>query len=291
MSLVRFQRQVRGLPPAALALSIAGALLALPACGGGGEASKPTPVTIEITGKGKDVKVAVPKSVKGGLVQMDVQNSSDAPRDAQIIRTEGEHSPEEFLKVVESMGGPIPDWLQDGGGVGATAPGQTSTAAQNLAEGNYILVAAPEGEGEPATAEFEVEGGGTEGELPKASAEIVAREYTFDAEGLKTGKQKVEFRNEGQELHHVVGAPIRPGKSLEDVKKFVSEEGGGASSGPPPIDENGGFTTAVIDGGVEQVTDIELKQPGKYALICFIQDRKGGPPHVMKGMIKEVEVQ
>ncbi len=42
---------------------------------------------------------------------------------------------------------------------------------------------------------------------------------------------------------------------------------------------------------VEQVTDIELKQPGKYALICFIQDRKGGPPHVMKGMIKEVEVQ
>ena len=74
------------------------------------------------------------------------------------------------------------------------------------------------------------------------------------------------------------------------MKKFVSEEGEGAPSGPPPTTRAAHSLGRHRRRG-EQVTDIELKQPGTYALICFIQDRKGGPPHVMKGMIKEVEVQ
>ena len=31
-------------------------------------------------------------------------------------------------------------------------------------------------------------------------------------------------------------------------------------------------------------------QPGKYALICFVPDRKGGPPHSKKGMVSEATV-
>ncbi|MDQ4072177.1 MAG: hypothetical protein M3088_04795, partial [Actinomycetota bacterium] len=227
----------------------------------------------------------------GGLVQINLKNATDGPRDAQIVRVEGDHSPQDFLKVVMSEGGPIPDWIQDGGGVPGTGPGQSASATQNLAEGNYILFSSQEGEGEPATAEFKVEGGGP-GELPKTQAEIVASDYTFDAKGLKPGRNKVLFRNEGNELHHAIGAPMRPGATLDDVKKFVREEGGGGRpSGPPPIDEQGGFSTAVIDGGTEQVIDLNVRKPGKYAMVCFIQDRKGGPPHVMKGMIKEIEVQ
>jgi hypothetical protein len=34
------------------------------------------------------------------------------------------------------------------------------------------------------------------------------------------------------------------------------------------------------------VIDLELKR-GKYALVCFVPDRKGGPPHAFKGMISE----
>ena len=265
------------------------ALAVLSACGGGGGgggATEPTPVAIEVSGKGKDVKATIPDTVKGGLVEMNLNNSTDAPRDAQIVRIEGDHSPEELLKVIEG-GGSIPDWLQDGGGVGSTPPGKPGSAIQNLAEGNYILVAAPEEEGEPATAEFKVEGG-EEGELPKTDARIVASEYTFDVQGLKAGQNEVTFENSGQELHHALGFPIKPGKTLDDVKKALSEEG--EPSGPPPFDPQGIFGTAVIDGGISQVVNLDLK-PGKYAVVCFIQDRKGGPPHVMKGMIKEVEVQ
>jgi hypothetical protein len=286
MSLIKF----RSIPPArrsAPALMLAAAALALPACGGGGGESKPTAASIEASGRGGDVEVKAPTSIKGGLVRLNFKNSSDGPRDAQLIRVVGDHSPQEFLEVVQSEGGPIPEWIEDGGGVGTTAPGQTGWATQNLAEGRYFVVAMPEGEARPATAELRVEGG-SPGELPEAPGEIVARDYTFDAKGLKPGKNTILFKNDGQQLHHVVGAPIRPGKTIDDVRKYAAQE---RPSGEPPLDQRSGFNTAVIDGGIEQVTEIDLKKPGKYALLCFIQDRNGGRPHVMKGMIKEVEVQ
>ncbi len=257
------------------------------ACGGG--ASAPTTLAVEATGSGKESKVKAPGSIEGGLVEFEFKNSTKQPQDAQLIRTEGNHSVGEVLKIVGGQeGGPIPDWLQDGGGVGETPPGKTHSATQNLAAGKYYLVASSE-EGKPATAAIEVKGG-SEGELPKTSASITAREYTFETSGLKSGRNEVLFRNAGQQLHHVVGLPLLPGKTLDEVKKFVGETGqGGRPSGPPPFDEKGGFSTTVLDGGVEQVTDLDLK-PGRYALICFIQDRTGGPPHVMKGMVTEVDV-
>ena len=46
----------------------------------------------------------------------------------------------------------------------------------------------------------------------------------------------------------------------------------------------------MIDGGTKQVAQLELRK-GKYALVCFIADRAGGPPHVAKGMLQEVAVE
>jgi hypothetical protein len=272
------------------ALAVAAAALLLPACGGGGESSRPQVATIEITGDAKKAELKAPATMPGGIVQIDLKNASKGPRDAQFVRVTGNQTPQDVEKVVSSEGGPIPDWLEDGGGVGTTPPGQTAAATQNLEPGRYIVFSAPEGEGQQASAEVEVEGG-SPGELPKTEAELIARDYTFEAKGLKPGKQKVLFKNEGRELHHVIGAPLMPGKTIDDVRKFVSEQGeGGEPSGPPPIDFENGFSTAVIDGGVEQVVDVDVKKPGKYAMVCFIQDRKGGPPHVMKGMLTETDI-
>jgi len=274
---------------AARCLLLAASLVGLPACGGGGDG--PTVAHLEVGGKGGDVLLRGPSSIKGGLVELELQNTSDERRDAQIVRVEGKHSTEEFLKVIQSEGGPIPNWIQDGGGVPQVDPGQTGTSIQNLATGNYFVFSGPEGDGQPARTELEVKDGGRPGPLPKASAEIVARDYAFDVNGLKAGKNKVLFKNAGTELHHAVGAPLRPGKTVDDVTKFARAMSRGARpSGPPPFDEKGGFSTAVIDGGVEQVIDLDVKRPGRYVIMCFITDRKGGPPHIMKGMIKEIEV-
>ena len=141
-----------------------------------------------------------------------------------------------------------------------------------------------------ATASLEVAGGGG-GAPPSAPASIRASEYAFATAGLKAGRNRVTFENTGKEPHHAVIAPLRPGKTLADVRKFAREEGDEdrESSGPPPLDFEKTQATTVFDGGMKQVTELDL-EPGKYALLCFITDRKGGPPHVAKGMVAEATV-
>ena len=39
-----------------------------------------------------------------------------------------------------------------------------------------------------------------------------------------------------------------------------------------------------------QAVELNLR-PGRYALLCFAADRKGGPPHVMQGMIAQTRVE
>ena len=127
------------------------------------------------------------------------------------------------------------------------------------------------------------------------ASRIDAVDYSFTTSGLKAGQAEVAFDNKGKEPHFVVGLPIKPGKTIEDVKKSIAEEGEGGEAPPEgedPVDENdpSAFDTAVFDGGGKQVLSLELKK-GKYALLCFVPDRAGGPPHVAKGMISEAVVE
>ena len=46
----------------------------------------------------------------------------------------------------------------------------------------------------------------------------------------------------------------------------------------------------MLEGGTSQVVTANL-EPGKYAFFCFISDKAGGPPHVVKGMVSEVNVE
>ena len=92
------------------------------------------------------------------------------------------------------------------------------------------------------------------------------------------------FDNTGAEPHFIAAAELLTGKTLADVRKFIEEE-----KGEPPIDESSGFSSAVIEGRTKQSLEVDLKS-GKVALLCFVPDRKGGPPHVAKGMVSEATV-
>lgn len=286
-----------GLPSAqpraskALALIAVVGLGVLPACGeekqGGG--GKPATLPVEVAGSGKDASIEAPKSVPGGLVEVQLKNSGKKPHDAQLIRIDGDHTIEEALRTIERSqeGGPLPPWLHAAGGVATTPPGASRSSTQALPAGNYYLVdtEATEGFSDAPTAELKVEGGEAGAQPPSAPASITARDYSFTTSGLKAGKNAITFENTGKEPHHVVVAPLKPGKTLDDVRKFAREE-----KGPPPIDEKSTQSTTVLDGGTKQVTELELKKPGKYALLCFITDRAGGPPHVEKGMAAEATI-
>jgi hypothetical protein len=293
-----------------VALAVAVVPLGLAACGDDKSnndkaATNAGPAQLAITtsdAASKRFKTAAPKTVKGGLVKLTFTNASKKDEhEAQLARVDGAHSAQEVLKILTADRVVIPDWLHAAGGAGSTAPGQTASATLNLAAGKYVMLDNGSGDGPPpsakgALAEFEVTAG-KHGALPASTATITAMtdEQAKPADsfevsgGLKVGNNQVRFVTKGEQDHHAVLFPILPGKKLADVKKFLSQQG--RPSGPPPVDFMNGASTAVFDGDLEAVTDIELRKPGKYALVCFLTDRNGkGKPHFAEGMLKELDV-
>jgi len=286
---------------AAGALAVLATLAA--GCGSGDDEKKDAAakrLTIEETEPSKGrYALKAPRSVEAGLVEISFKNNAKAPADAALIRVDGEHSAREVIdKVVGADdGAPIPAWLHATGGVGRTAPGQTGFVAQVLKPGTYYILDTDSGEEEGAKAHATTGGvaplevtGEAAGKLAATPATITAgapKEYAFKTEGLKAGTHRVTFSNAGREPHHVVAFPFQKGATLDQVKKsFVSE---GPPKGPPPVDFMRAQGTSVTEGGTKVVTDLKLDR-GRYALVCFVSDRKGGPPHVAKGMIAEATV-
>lgn len=286
----------RSILPAIAAIA-AGALVA--GCGDDestATAAKPTTFAVTATAAGKKKALEFPSTVKAGPVTITLKNTDSVGRSAGIVRLVGDHTVDDFLKTVAKDGGPIPNWIQDGGGIPGVAPGATDSVTQVLAPGRYAIsddeTEGGQGEGEEfnqlgAKGEFTVTGEASDAALPAVPATLTAKEYSFAFKGLKAGVNHVRFENTGTQLHHAIILPISQGKTFADAKaSFMSDK---EPTGPPPVDFDGGQNTQVIDGGIAQNVTLDLKARS-YAVICFIQDREGGPPHVAKGMISELVV-
>jgi hypothetical protein len=259
-----------------------GIVAALAACGGDDEPPKPKTLAIELSQSGKNFRFSVPESVEGGLVRIQFTNSARGEHGAQLGRIQGQHTLDEALKAGDNWGGrgrALPSWLRLAGGVGTTPAGATRSANQFLPAGNYFVVDVDSNAG----ASFQITGDGGEEELPSAAATIKAAEYAFSAQGLKAGKNRILFDNVGREPHLLFAAPMKAGATIADVRRFVEEE-----KGEPPI-EDADLSTSILEGRTKQVVDADLRK-GRYAMICFIPDRKGGPPHSAKGMVSEAVV-
>ena len=277
-------------------LALAGSILAagslLAACSSDDKAPVPIAVVLTQAGDGA-LSLSAPDTTKSGAVKISFKNDGQGPASAEVIGFEGTHTVDEVLEVLGGdEGGPIPTWLKAAGGVGSTAPGQTSTATIELVEGSYYVIGQAESEDEsegprPASATLQVSGDGG-AKLPSAGTTIVTTDYAFKVDGdLKAGANTVRFDNDGNQIHHIQAFPITPGSSFDDAKAFFLTEG--EPAGPPPLDFEGAVGTAALDAGAALVTTMDLKA-GPYAFVCFIQDRQGGPPHFTKGMIQEVTV-
>jgi plastocyanin len=277
----------------ALGLIVA-ASIGLAGCGGkvgNKQAAAPTKFAVTATEAGKQLRLSVPKSVPAGLVTVELTNSGKEFHEAQLIRFDPGHTPQDALQGIAAEGASTPGWIHVAGGTGPAPPGGQRSATQRLRPGNYIVYDAPfqnEGKGlKFGLASFKVEGEADDsGELPKAVAKIEAYEYGFRASGLTVGKNTIEFSNTGREPHHVIAVPYRPGATLAELRKAFRREGGAE----PPLDFENTFYTARIAGGIKQITELAPDKPGKYALLCFVSDRKGGPPHVARGMVAETTV-
>ena len=251
--------------------------------GGGAGAAEPSRLAIELSGPPKNPTFSVPDSVKGGLVEIEFTNEVHGEHSAQLLRAEDGHTAAEALEAGNAWGEKgkgLPDWALTAGGAGDVKQGASTTVTQELAPGSYVVADLNSG----ASAEFEVTGEAGGGEPDAEGGTITATEYAFESEGLSAGRHRILFDNAGEEPHFVAAVGLAKGATAEDARRFFETE-----KGRPPFDERRSFSTAVVEGGVKQAVELDL-EAGKYALICFVPDRAGGPPHMVKGMISEATV-
>ena len=280
--------------PALGTLVLVAASLVVGACGEDDEpeqaaAATPNKLAITASEAGKQSRLSIPRSVPAGLVTVELTNTGKVSHEAQLIRLDRGHTPHEALRVIAAEGAPSPAWIHAAGGTGARRRGSARRHNGCAQAPTYFRRPVPERGTRVkfGVATFKVNGEADGGELPKPTANVEAYEYGFRASGLNPGANTLKFRNTGSEPHHVIAAPYRPGATLAEVREAFKRDQGGAE---PPLDFESVSSTARIDGGTEQITELDLKKPGKYALLCFVSDRKGGPPHVAQGMITEITV-
>jgi hypothetical protein len=282
--------ETRRIAAAIAAVALLGGSLA--ACGDDDdeESSEGEVATLEITASETPdggVELAVLESAEAGLTEITMTNEGEVAHSGQLIRVEGDRDEEDVLEALGAAqkGEAFPDWFFAGGGTGTVAPGESATVTQNLEAGSTYWLVDDEARGRPPLVPIEISGEGSDGELPESDNVVTAVDYSFEAEPLTAG-EPVTFRNEGEQPHHMIAVPITDEEAtIDDVATFFEEE-----EGRPPVDFGSGQFTSVLEGGDEQVSAAELEQ-GRYALICFISDREGGPPHVEMGMLDEVEVE
>jgi hypothetical protein len=251
--------------------------------GGGEQPTQPSRLAIELSGSAKKPTFTVPDSVKGGVVEIRFSSSVEGEHSAQLVGAKDGHTPQEALAAGSAWadkGKPLPDWAIVAGGTGDVKQGESTTVTQELPPGSYLVADLASNQ----TAEFEVTGDGGGGEVAAKGGTITATEYAFESEGLTAGRNTVLFDNAGKEPHFIAAIGLKDGATIEQARRFFETE-----KGQPPLDESRSFSTAVIEGGAKQSLELEL-DAGRYALICFVPDRKGGPPHMVKGMISEATV-
>lgn len=264
---------------------------------GCGSSTKPKPVSFKATQSGKTVTLQVPKKIDGGLTAVTFTNASKQPADAQLVRLDGGHTPAEALKITESNGPTkIPSWIHGEGGVGTIPPGKSLSATMDLPAGSYMVLDDSQqngpGSGPPPYTQLTA-GSGSSGDLPSTSASITAAvagkdKYKWEISGLHAGANQITFNSKGKDaLHNLAIFPVNGNATVDQIKKALASNG--PPKGTPPIDFNKGEGTTVLDGGSSLTTTVNLKA-GKYAFICFLQDRDHPKPHFLEGLLKEEDV-
>lgn len=289
------KRPARFLIPVA---AIAAVGLFATGCGGDDDdSSEPSEVAIEVTGSASAPEVTAPAEADAGANEITLTNSADGSFDGQLafVAEGDEHSDQQVLAELQKAvkGQPVADWFQAAGGPPTTPKGESSTVTQDLEAGTYYVLPSGDSGNYVPDKPTKITVSGDDGaDLPDSDGEIDAVEYSFNTDAdLKSGEQTLLLDNKGATWHHFLASQLKPDATIEDAKKFLTSQGN--SGGPNPfVGEPGGgpISSTVLDAGKSQVVDVDL-EPGKYAFFCFLSDKQtGGPPHVVKGMVSEVNV-
>jgi hypothetical protein len=264
-------------------------LAVLPLALGAYVQSRPRETAPTVTITARDYTLDSPDTLPEGAVTLRLVNQGKEFHHIWIARLEGGRTVDDVLAALKTHG-PLPEWVKDAGGPNAPRPeGGENSATVTLVPGNYIVACLiPSADGIPHLMKgmvrpLTVVKTGRPAPAPKGDVIMTLRDYSFFfSRPLTAGTHVIEVRNEGTQWHEFELVQLAPGKTPHDVIAFI-EHGLGSPPGLPI-----GGVSPLMPGGVSWFhADL---QPGRYALICFLPDRKDGKQHFDHGMLQEIEV-
>lgn len=247
------------------------------------------PVAPTVTVTAHDYSLDLPDTLPAGAVTLRLVNQGKEFHHIWIARMEGGHTVDEVLRTLAARQ-PIPSWLKDAGGPNAPRPeGGEATATVTLEPGRYIVACLiPSKDGVPhlmkgMVRQVTVVQTSRPARTPEADAVMTLRDYTFFlSRPLAAGSHVIEVRNEGTQWHEFELVQLAPGKTPQDVIAFVEH-----GIGTPPGLPLGGVSPLAV--GRTSFLHVDLAA-GRYALICFLPDRKDHRAHFEHGMMQEFRV-
>ena len=254
--------------------------------------------TVEVT----DDAVIAPEVVPGGIVRVNIKNSSSIPLDIGLARVLEGSTPEEVIALAQGGEETFIPLLTKASflpSFNPIAPGAENWAYVDLRTGVFVVDATEHVEGMPAAGAPHLNATFTANEIvgtvaPQTDvvADMVDFAYTMPDE-IQAGPQLWEFTNSGDQWHMMFVVDLAEGAGVEDVVAFLGD--GEPPSGPPPFDFAPNAGIPPIGAGERVWLEFSLA-PGEYLVGCPIPDVAaifaGQPPlsHLEHGMVKMINV-
>ena len=145
------------------------------------------------------------------------------------------------------------------------------------------------GSSEPAGSEDAAEEETTEDEAASTELEFVGTEFAFAGpESAPAGEFTINFTNNGEQPHVMVGFPIEEGAPpVEELARLGEKEVQKYATGPLV---GAGMKKPVKPGDSETFT-VDTTDAAKFAYICYIEDPKTKKPHLQLGMLGEITIE
>jgi len=243
-----------------------------------------------VTFKAVDFAFQGPDTIPAGLTTIRMDAGGKELHQLSIFRIDSGKTYDEVKGALKNPNGPPPKWFVEVVGVNPPVPGHTAEVTANLDAGRYMMLCfIPSPDGVPHMAKgmvkpLTVVGTAVAAAEPKADVQMTLTDYDFVlSTPFTAGQHTIRVVNTAPQAHEVFLVRLAPGKSAQDLVKWVDK-----MQGPPPAEPMGGVT-GLASGGYAYFP-AQLEAGGSYALLCFLPDAKDGKPHVMHGMVKEFKV-
>lgn len=279
--------------PLVRTLVVIGSIVTAAACAPGNDAAvaDTTPDTAaaphEIALAAHDYRIEIPDTLSAGATTFRLSNQGSEPHHVFIVKLAAGKTMDDLL--AETKGELLPDWAIGLGGPNAPDPGASSMTTVDLEPGSYAaLCIIPSPDGVPHVAkgmskQFTVVPAEVEPALPAADVVMKLVDYDFKLDKpLSTSTKTIRVETDAEQMHEIVMVKLMPGKSLDDFMGWIQK-----MDGPPPGSLIGG--TVGLTKGQSNIFHVSL-EPGDYAMICFLPDKKDHKPHFMHGMMRQFTV-